>query len=593
MNLIQGIKQSQAYINYSRILPYVRPYWFRAILAVLICIPIGSLDAVIALSLKPYMDLVMVEKTVQSPWYIPFGIVLFTTIQGLLNYAATYLNTWVGGKITNDLKMSLYKKMLTFETGYFDKKKSGDIVFRFNNDADTACNGLLENLKTFTSRLFSSISLVCVLFYNSWQLAIIASVILGCAFLPLSNIRKRIKSVMDKSVSAGSAVITAYNESFAGNKTITSYNLKTLQENKFKNILSNLFSLKIKMVQRTSWLSPMMHVIVSVGIGLAIGYGSHLILTGAITSGNFVSFITALIMLYTPIKNLGNNFNAVQMSFMAIERVFGVLDAKPKIEDKKDAKELKGIEKGIEFRDICFEYIKDKPVLIHISLKVNKGETIAFVGNSGGGKSTIVSLLPRFYDIESGEITIDDINIKDYTLKSLRQNIAVVFQDNFLFSGTIKDNILLGKQNAADEEINTALRMAYLDDFVKSLKDGVNTQIGERGVLLSGGQKQRIAIARAFIKNAPVVILDEATSALDNKSEAIVQKAIDNLMKDKTVFVIAHRLSTIQNADRIAVINEGELVELGNHETLMAIPNGQYKALYNMQFKKQDLLISL
>ena len=593
MNLIQGIKQSQAYINYSRILPYVRPYWFRAILAVLICIPIGSLDAVIALSLKPYMDLVMVEKTVQSPWYIPFGIVLFTTIQGLLNYAATYLNTWVGGKITNDLKMSLYKKMLTFETEYFDKKKSGDIVFRFNNDADTACNGLLENLKTFTSRLFSSISLVCVLFYNSWQLAIIASVILGCAFLPLSNIRKRIKSVMDKSVSAGSAVITAYNESFAGNKTITSYNLKTLQENKFKNILSNLFSLKIKMVQRTSWLSPMMHVIVSVGIGLAIGYGSHLILTGAITSGNFVSFITALIMLYTPIKNLGNNFNAVQMSFMAIERVFGVLDAKPKIEDKKDAKELKGIEKGIEFRDICFEYIKDKPVLKHISLKVNKGETIAFVGNSGGGKSTIVSLLPRFYDIESGEITIDDINIKDYTLKSLRQNIAVVFQDNFLFSGTIKDNILLGKQNAADEEINTALGMAYLDDFVKSLKDGVNTQIGERGVLLSGGQKQRIAIARAFIKNAPVVILDEATSALDNKSEAIVQKAIDNLMKDKTVFVIAHRLSTIQNADRIAVINEGELVELGNHETLMAIPNGQYKALYNMQFKKQDLLISL
>ncbi len=588
-NIITKIKTSHSYINYSRILPYVKPYWFRALLAVLICIPIGSLDAVIALSLKPYMDLVMVEKTIDSPWYIPFGIVLFTILQGMLNYIATYLNTWVGGKITNDLKFTLYKKMLTFETGYFDKKKSGDIVYRFNNDADTACNGLLNNLKTFVSRLFSSISLVAVLFYNSWQLALIAVIVLGAAFLPLANIRKRIKSVMDKSVTAGSAVITAFNESFAGNRTIISYNLEQLQESKFKNILSNLFTLKIKMVQRTSWLSPMMHVIVSVGIGLAIGYGSHLILTGKITSGNFVSFITALIMLYTPIKNIGNNFNAVQMSFMAIERVFGVLETKPKIIDKSDAKILSSIENEIKINNINFEYIKNKPVLKNISLEVKKGETIAFVGNSGGGKSTIVSLIPRFYDIKSGSITIDGIDIRDYTLESLRQNIAVVFQDNFLFSGTIKENILLGKQDASQEEIDKALEMACLTEFIASLKEGINTQIGERGMLLSGGQKQRVAIARAFLKDAPIVILDEATSALDNKSEAIVQKAIDNLMQDKTVFVIAHRLSTIKNADRIAVINEGELVELGKHDELMKIENGQYKTLYEMQFKKQEV----
>ena len=589
-NLLDWIKSSQAYINYSRILPYVKPYWFRALLAVLICIPIGSLDAVIALSLKPYMDLVMVEKSVQSPWYIPFGIVAFTSIQGLLNYTATYLNTWVGGKITNDLKFTLYKKMLTLETSYFDKKKSGDIVWRFNNDADTACNGLLENLKTFTSRLFSSISLVAVLFYNSWQLAIIATLVLGGAFLPLANIRKRIKTVMDKSVSAGSAVITAYNESFAGNKTIISYNLAKRQENKFKDILSNIFTLKIKMVQRTSWLSPMMHVIVSVGIGLAIGYGSHLILTKQITSGNFVSFITALIMLYTPIKNLGNNFNAVQMSFMAIERVFGVLELKPKIIDKENAKEFNNINNDITFENVTFEYVKNKPVLKNLNLYIKKGETLALVGNSGGGKSTTVSLLPRFYDIQKGEIKIDGINIKDYSLKSLRDNIAVVFQDNFLFSGTIRENILLGKMNATEEELNLAVHNACLSEFISSLEKGLDTQIGERGVLLSGGQKQRVAIARAFIKNAPIVILDEATSALDNKSEAIVQKAIENLMQDKTVFVIAHRLSTVRNADKIAVINEGELVELGTHEELMNIENGQYKALYEMQFKKQEVI---
>ena len=589
MNIIEKIKTSQAYVNYSRILPYVKPYWFRAILAVIICIPIGALDAVIALALKPYMDLVMVEKTVQSPWYIPFGIVAFTIIQGLLNYTAIYLNTWVGGKITNDLKMTLYKKLLTFETSFFDKRKSGDIVFRFNTDADTACAGLLDNMKVFVSRLFSSLSLVCVLFYNSWQLALIAVVVLGGAFLPLANIRKRIKAVMDKSVAAGATIITAFNESYSGNKTITSYNLAPYQEKKFKKLLGDLFGLKIKMIQRTSWLSPMMHVIVSVGIGLAIGYGSHLILTKQITSGNFVSFITALIMLYTPIKNLGNNFNAVQFSFMAIERVFGMLESKPAIREAENPVKLESLKSGIKFDNVCFEYVKDKPVLKNINLDVKQGETIALVGNSGGGKSTIVNLIPRFYDVKSGSISIDGTNIKDLSLQSLRENISVVFQDNFLFSGTIKENILLGKQDATDEEIQEALKMAYLDEFVSTLKDGLNTQIGERGILLSGGQKQRVAIARAFIKNAPIVILDEATSALDNKSEAIVQKAIDNLMVDKTVFVIAHRLSTIKNADRIAVINEGQLVELGNHDELMQIENGQYKTLYDMQFKRQEV----
>lgn len=583
-----SLKSTQAYYCYSKILPYVKPYWFRTVLAMLICIPIGSLDAVIALSLKPYMDLVMVEKSIQSPWYIPLGIVAFTSLQGMLNYLATYLNTWVGGKITNDLKFALYSKFLTFETAYFDKKKSGDIVYRFNTDADTACNGLLENMKVFLSRLFSSISLVGVLFYNSWQLAIIASIVLGCAFAPIANLRKRVKSVMDQSVTAGSAVITAYNESFAGNKTIISYNLEDRQKLNMKTILNNIFSLKIKMIQRTSWLSPLMHVIVSIGIGVAIGYGSHLILTKQITSGNFVSFITALILLYTPIKNLGNNFNSVQFSFMAIERIFNILDSKPKIVNKANAVTLKFVQQNIKFKDVCFEYIKNKPVLKNINLTADKGETIAFVGNSGGGKSTIVSLIPRFYDVTSGVITIDEKDIRDYTLESLRQNIAVVFQDNFLFSGTIRENILLGNENATQEQLQKAVEMAYLSDFIVDLKDGLDTQIGERGIRLSGGQKQRVAIARAFLKDAPIVVLDEATSALDNKAEAIVQKAIENLMQDKTVFVIAHRLSTIQNADKIVVINQGEIVEIGTHEQLLNVENGAYKALYEMQFKQQE-----
>ena len=587
--ILDKIKQNRFYINYSRMWPYVKPVWFRALCSMLICIPIGSLDAVIALALKPYMDLVMVEKSVTSPWYIPLGIVAFTSIQGGLKYMSSYLSTWVGGRITNGLKFDMFKKLLTLPTSFYDKRNSGDIVFQFNNQADMACSGLLDNLSVFTQRIFSSVSLVCVLFYNSWQLALIAVVVLGCAFAPVAKLQKRIKSVMEKTVFADASIITEYNEVFAGNKTITSYNLAKHETNKFQNILRNIFTLRIKMVQKTQWLSPMMHVIVSVGIAAAIGYGSHLIMSGQITSGNFVSFITALILLYTPVKNIGNNLNAVQFSFFAIEKIFEVLDSVPEIRDCENPVILNREHKSIQFSNVNFEYVENVPVLKNINLDIKCGETIAFVGNSGGGKTTIVNLLPRFYDIKSGSITIDGIDIRNYSLESLRQNIAVVFQDNFLFSGTIRENILLGNENATDEQIAQAVKMAYLDDFIASLKDGLNTIIGERGVLLSGGQKQRVAIARAFLKNSPILILDEATSALDNKAEAVVQKAIDNLMQDKTVFVIAHRLSTIQNANKIVVINQGEIVEEGTHEQLLQIENGAYKALYEMQFKKQEV----
>ncbi|MCM1338119.1 MAG: ABC transporter transmembrane domain-containing protein [Muribaculaceae bacterium] len=586
------IKNQRFITNYKRMWPYVKPVWFRAILSMVICIPIGALDAVIALALKPYMDIVMVDKSIQSPWYIPLGIVAFTSVQGGLKYLSSYLSTWVGGKITNGLKLTLFQKLLTFETAFYDKKKSGDVVYQFNNQADNACSGLLNNLSVFLQRIFSSVSLVCVLFYNSWQLALIAVVVLGCAFAPVARIQKRIKDVMSKTVVADAAIITEYNEVFAGNKTITSYNLQKHETDKFKWILHNIFNLKIKMVQKTQWLSPVMHIIVSIGIAAAIGYGSHLIMTGKITSGNFVSFITALILLYTPVKNIGNNLNSVQLSFYAIERIFKLLDTIPKIKNKENAKVLSRDYKEISFNGVSFEYTKKVPVLKNINLNVTRGQTVAFVGNSGGGKSTIVSLIPRFYDVKSGGITIDGTDLRDYTLESLRQNIAVVFQDNFLFSGTIKENILLGNEKATDEQVDKAIKMAYLEDFISELKDGLNTQIGERGIRLSGGQKQRVAIARAFLKDAPIIILDEATSALDNKAEAIVQKAIDNLMQDKTVFVIAHRLSTIQNADKIVVINQGEIVETGTHEELLQLENGAYQALYNMQFKKQQTAVN-
>ena len=576
--------ENENYHSLATILPYFKPYLFRTLLALLLAIPIGSLDAVIALSLKPYMDIVMLNKQMQSPLYIPFLIIIFTTIQGTLNYLATYMNDWVGGKVTNDLKIDLYKKLMHQSSSFFDKQTSGKVLKGYNNDADKSCSGLLTNIKTCISRLFSSISLIAVLFYNSWMLAIIAVIALSCAMIPLIKMKSTIKGVYNKSEGENAKVITTYNEAFAGNKIIAAYNLYDLKKSQFNKLVNTVFGLRIKITQHIGWLSPLMHIIVSCGIGAVIGLGSYLIVQGKLTAGQFVSFITALIMLYTPIKGLGNNAKSMTTCLCAMERVVSKLDKKSGIIDKPDAINFPDFKDKITFENINFEYKKDKPVLKNISFEVPKGETIALVGNSGGGKTTIVNLLPRFYKLKKGAIKIDGISINDIKLNDLRAHIAIVFQDNFLFEGTIRDNILLGKLNATEAELHNAIKNSYLEDFINSLENGLDTQIGERGVLLSGGQKQRIGIARAFLKNAPILILDEATSALDNQAEHIVQQAIDNLMKDRTVFVIAHRLSTIQNANRIAVINQGYLTELGTHEELLKIPNGDYKKLYNMQF---------
>ncbi|WP_204224291.1 ABC transporter ATP-binding protein [Mailhella massiliensis] len=585
IDLTKALNNNQFVVNYRRMWPFVKPFWPMALLSLLICVPVGSLDAVIALFLKPYTDVVVVGKSMESPWYIPLLIVGFTTVQGLLNFGGAYLNAWVGGKLTMGLKARLYEKLVQIEPSFFDTTTSGEVLFRFSSDAELACSGLLGNLKSFLTRICSSIALIGVLFYNSWQLSILAIVILAVAVAPLTKVKKLLKSLVSRNNSCMFQLNTTYNETFSGNRTIAAYNLQERQKGRFNTLLDDVFNLTVAMTRRTAWITPFMHFVISIGLGLAIALGSWLIVQGTISAGNFVSFITALLMLYTPLKNITNVAVSVQQSFLAIERVFDLLERPCVLLEKEEPTPLVEVKKGVTFEHVCFGYNSGVEVLHDINLDVRVGEMLALVGNSGGGKSTLVSLLPRFYDVTKGSIKVDGVDVRDFALNDLRQHIAMVFQDNFLFDGTIKENILLGNPSATDEDIRKALHNACLSDFIDSLENGVETYIGERGILLSGGQKQRVAIARAFLKNAPIVILDEATSALDNKSEEIVQRAIDNLMKDKTVFVIAHRLSTVKNANRIAVINEGNLVELGSHEELMAIPNGQYRTLYNMQFK--------
>lgn len=564
--------------------PFIKPFWKIALLSLIVSVPVGLLDATVALFLKPYTDIILLGKELESPWYIPILIVGFTVVQGTLIFTANFLNAYVGGKFTMSVKKRLYKKLLTFQSSYFDKESSGNIIFRYTNDADIACSGLLTNLKNLITRVCSSLALIGVLLYNSWQLSIMAIMILAIAITPLTYVKRLIKGIVAKNVLLGSVIMTSCNETFSGNRTITGYNLHKRQESRFENQLQEVFRLSIRLTRRTAWLSPFMHIIIAIGIALTVSMGNWLIVNEAMTPGNFVSFLAALLMLYTPLKTLSGTIVSVQNSFLAIERIFEILDLAPTINDKEDAITLDGVEKDISFENVSFSYTGEKQTLDNINLHINVGESLAIVGNSGGGKSTLASLLPRFYDIGGGSIKIDGIDIRDLSLHSLRENIALVFQDNFLFSGTIRDNIMCGNMEATEELLYDAVNSACLNEFIQSLPLGLDTETGERGILLSGGQKQRVAIARAFLKNAPILILDEATSALDNKSEKIVQQAIDNLMKDKTVFVIAHRLSTIRNADRIAVIQEGQLLELGSHDELILIENGHYKQLYNMQF---------
>ena len=585
MNLKNQGKSNNSFLqNWCRMWPFVRPYWGRALLGVLCTIPVGALDGAVAMFLKPFMDKVMVDKQPHFSALIPFLIVGFTAVQGVLLYASNYLNTWVARKITIDVKRKLYTKLLSMDTSYFDKNNSGQILARYSNDAETASSGLIDNFKQFLVKAFSSVSLIFVLLYNSWQLALIAIVVLLLFFYPMKLARQKMKDIIKQSMGNLAYTMTIYNETFAGNKTIRSFTLEDAFKKRFEEATDRAFLLAINLVKGTNWLSPIMHILMSIGIALVIAAGSYLIVSGKITSGNFVAFVAALMMLYSPLKSIGDKYVSMHKSFLAVDRIFKILGTKPTIRDASNALNLQNIKEGIMFEDVCFSYLKGREVLHNINLVIPVGDTVALVGNSGGGKTTISALIPRLYDVQKGSIKIDGVDIKHISQKSLRQQIAMVFQDNFLFSGTVKENILLGNAHATDEEIWQALQNACLADFVKELPAQLETQIGERGILLSGGQKQRLAIARAFVKDAPIVILDEATSALDNKSEKIVQEALDNLMKNRTVIVIAHRLSTIQNADKIVVINDGSIVEEGTHEELLKL-KGAYSSLYDMQFK--------
>lgn len=574
------------FTGFKKFWPFLKPYLFLTILGILLTIPVGALDAAVASFLKPFMDNVMVDKDTEFAYKVPFIIIGFTIVQGICIYTSNIVNSYVGSRIATNLKLALYKKLINNDSAFFDKNTSGIVLMRFCSDADTATTGLITNVKLFLSKFWSSLGLVVVLLYNSWQLSFIALGVLVFLILPMKVARKKVMKLMGLTVKASSKINSNYYETYSGIKIIKAFNLQNVIFAKFTQNIEEAFHLSMRMIRNTNWLGPAMHLVTALGVAGVLYYGLHLITTGQITSGTFVAFLAALIMLYTPIKSIGNNYVALQSALLALERIYKILDTTSyETNDGTGTKVLKDIKKEIKFNDVCFSYDGQREVLHKVNLTVPVGSKVALVGNSGGGKSTVTALIPRLYEIDSGSITIDGTDIKEFTISSLREQIAMVFQDNFLFDGTVRENLLYGKENATDAEIEFAIKSAYLDEFVKKLPQGLDTMIGERGLLLSGGQKQRLAIARAILKNAPVVILDEATSALDNKSEKVVQQALDKLMEGRTTIVIAHRLSTIMDSDKILVINDGHVVEEGSHSELLA-KNGPYSVLYNSQFSK-------
>lgn len=578
----------------KRIYPYIKPFLPVIILGLVVGIPLGLTDGVISFSMKPYFDYVLNKQsiTILNKEYgyelltivIPVALILFAIFQGILRFFNSYITQWTSIKITNSIKYDLLKRLVYMDTSFFDENSSGIIINRYLYDPAIASNGIVDYIQTLVVSIFGSLSLIAVMFYSSVELTLIGIIGLCTAFLPAFFIRRNIKNVSNEYAVINGKIMTTMNETYIGNKVVSTYELQNRQIDSFRVQIENSFKILISLAKKVSWISPLMFLISAIIIAFILYYGTHLIFDGKMTQGAFVSFITSLLMLYKPVRTMGQILTNVQNVFVAMGRIFELFDYYPEIKDSENPVELAELKNSIKFNDVSFEYIKGQEVLKTINLEVEKGETVAIVGASGCGKSTLANLLPRLYDVKSGSILIDDINIKNIKLSSLRKLISIVFQDNFLFTGTIKENILISNPNATEAELENVINASNLKDFISSLPNGIDTVIGERGVTLSGGQRQRIAIARAMIRNSQIIVLDEATSSLDNESELTVQKALDNLINNKTVITIAHRLSTIKNADRIIVLNNGQIVEQGTHEELLKIQNGNYKNLYDIQF---------
>ena len=570
---------------FKRLLQMAKPYTMRFILAMIFMLIAGGLQASLPLVSKPAIDEIFVSKDMTALTWIPFLIIGIFLFKGLCSYGQVILMSSIGMRIVTDLRNKLYECIQRQSLAFFTENSTGILMSRITNDVLSVQTTVSEAVTALVKDSFTLICLVGVIFYTDWKLALIAMVVFPLTAYPIAHFGKKMRKVTTASQITMGALTSLLQETISGTRIVKAFGMEKYESKRFSVENERLFSLVMKTISVNAISSPLMEFLGGLGIAAVIFYGGYSVVHGYSTPGKFFSFLAALLMLYEPVKRLTNINNTINQGIAGGERIFSIIDRVPDIIDKPGAVNLPQITKSIDIENVTFRY-EEKPVLKNINLSIKAGEVVAFVGMSGGGKTSLVNLIPRFYDVSEGRVLIDGVDIRDVKLQSLRSQVAIVTQQTILFNDTVKNNIAYGDIQRTDEDIVNAAKAANAHDFILKLPQGYESNIGELGTKLSGGEKQRISIARALLKDAPILILDEATSSLDTEAEIEVQDALDNLMKGRTTLVIAHRLSTIRNADRIIALVNGEIVEEGNHETLMA-KKGEYYRLYNLQFKDE------
>lgn len=572
---------------YLRILSYIKPYMHRLLFAMVCTIMAAAGNLYIPWIIKDMIDEVLADKNGTMLNWIAASIIAIFIVRGLFWYGQNYLMSYVGQSVIIDIRAAVFKKLQRLSVSFYDKNKTGTIMSYVTNDVNALQSAMVENTIEMITEGFILIGSVVAMIYLDWRLTLFTVCTFPVILWFMEFLGKKIRKTGGRIQECTADITSVLQESVASARVIKSFVREDYEVDRFDVENKANFRANMKNAQLMATLTPVVELVAAIGVTMIIWYGGNNVINGTITAGSLVAFLTYAVNISNPIKRLTRVIGNIQKALAAAQRVFMIIDMPEEIAESRDAKQLPEVSGKVEFQNVSFAYNDKGNVITDLSFSVKPGEVIAIVGPSGAGKSTIANLLPRFYDVNKGDIKIDGHSVREVTLDSLREQVGIVPQETMLFNGSVYNNILYGRLDATKEEIEAAAKAANAHDFIMQLTDGYETKLGDRGVNLSGGQRQRIAIARAILKNPRILILDEATSALDTESERVVQEALDRLMVGRTSFVIAHRLSTVKNADKILVLEKGNLVESGTHDELLAL-DGLYAHLYKIQYRNKE-----